>query len=418
MHYLVVFSRLRGPRTAELTVKVAKALLGLHHKLEGREQRTKQTWETRLAELVTLLLRRDPRLADELLRHADFVNPGHVAIAASLDGEHRLHAARLFLAAARKDANFPWSGALIDLLAQLPLDEIRNDLRAQWENFGLRDAILLQLAAKPQAADREKLLLGLDSAQPQVVRVCLTALESLARDPSPKNLIPLLRLLRRLQQEPREGRVRKQTVGLIMWQTGKPFSLKEEATDATSLKRTYLPIFQWFERQHPTLVRTLNDTGTEDPAVWDKLLKSVDWKQGDAVRGEALFRNRACQTCHAGARALGPDLSGVTSRFSREDLFTAIIYPSRDVAPAYRTSVVETRQGQIYTGIVAFESADGIILQTGATTTMRLANDEIVSRVPSNRSLMPDGLLKDLKPDDLADLYSYLQTLKPKSGAR
>jgi putative membrane-bound dehydrogenase-like protein len=414
MHYLVVFSRLRGPRTPELTAKVAKALLGLHHKLEGREQRTKQTWETRLAELVTLLLRRDPRLADELLRHADFVNPGHVAIAASLDGEHRLRAARLFLAAVRKDANFPWSGSLIDLLALLPLDEIRNDLRAQWDNFGLRDAILLRLAVAPQAVDREKFLLGLDSVQPQVVHASLSALEALPRDPSPKNLVPLLRLLRRLQQEPREGRVRTQTVALIVRQAGRPFSIKEETTDAAALKRTYLPVFQWFEKQHPTLVRALNDTGSEDPAVWDQLLKRVNWKEGDAVRGEALFRNRACQTCHAGARALGPDLTGVTSRFSREDLFTAIIYPSRDVAPAYRTSVVETRQGQLYTGIVAFESADGIILQTGATTTVRLANDEIVSRVPSNRSLMPDGLLRDLKPADLADLYSYLQTLKPK----
>ena len=26
---------------------------------------------------------------------------------------------------------------------------------------------------------------------------------------------------------------------------------------------------------------------------------------------------------------------------------------------------------------------------------------------------MPNGLLKGLKPDDLADLYRYLQTLKP-----
>ena len=44
---------------------------------------------------------------------------------------------------------------------------------------------------------------------------------------------------------------------------------------------------------------------------------------------------------------------------------------------------------------------------------MRVATPDIASRSPSTRSLMPNGLLKDLKPDDLADLYSYLQTLKP-----
>jgi len=57
-----------------------------------------------------------------------------------------------------------------------------------------------------------------------------------------------------------------------------------------------------------------------------------------------------------------------------------------------------------------------LIIQTGATTTVRINTPDIVSRLPSNRSLMPDGLLKDVKPGDLADLYSYLQTLR--SSAR
>ncbi|TMQ29273.1 MAG: c-type cytochrome, partial [Planctomycetota bacterium] len=169
----------------------------------------------------------------------------------------------------------------------------------------------------------------------------------------------------------------------------------------------------WFTKQHPDLARALHEEGDDDPAVWNKLLAAVDWSKGDALRGEAIFRQRACQTCHTGSRALGPDLTGVATRFSRDDLMTAIIYPSRDVAPAYRMNVIETRNGQLVTGIVAFESADGLIVQTGATTTVRIANDDIASRLPSNRSLMPNGLLKDLKPEDVADLYRYLQTLKP-----
>ena len=103
----------------------------------------------------------------------------------------------------------------------------------------------------------------------------------------------------------------------------------------------------------------------------------------------------------------------MTSRFSRADLFDAVLYPSRDVAPPYRVTRVETRSGQVYYGIVAFESADGLILQTGAATTVRVATPDLASRSPSTRSLMPEGLLKGLKPEDLANLYSYLQTLKP-----
>jgi len=103
----------------------------------------------------------------------------------------------------------------------------------------------------------------------------------------------------------------------------------------------------------------------------------------------------------------------VTSRFSVADLFNAIIFPSRDIAPAYRTTTFATRAGETYTGIVAFESADGVILQTGATTTVRLAENEIVSRQPSNLSLMPSELLSGLKASDLADLYSYLKRFLP-----
>jgi hypothetical protein len=50
-------------------------------------------------------------------------------------------------------------------------------------------------------------------------------------------------------------------------------------------------------------------------------------------------------------------------------------------------------------------------LQTGAATTVRLAEIDITSRQPSKLSLMPSGLLADLKASDLADLYSYLKSL-------
>jgi putative heme-binding domain-containing protein len=105
-------------------------------------------------------------------------------------------------------------------------------------------------------------------------------------------------------------------------------------------------------------------------------------------------------------------LTGVAARFSRADLFTAIIDPSRDVAPPYRVTALEMKDGKTHTGIVAYESAETVILQTGAATTIRVDTKQIDVRRPSNKSLMPDGLLKDLKSADLADLYSYLQSLR------
>ena len=104
---------------------------------------------------------------------------------------------------------------------------------------------------------------------------------------------------------------------------------------------------------------------------------------------------------------LGLNLAGVSKRLSRDDLLTAIVNPSRDVASAYRVSNVDTKDGKRLSGIVVFESVDGLLVQTGAEETKRIAAANIESRTPSPKSLMPDGLLKGLRPEDLADLFGF-----------
>jgi len=118
-------------------------------------------------------------------------------------------------------------------------------------------------------------------------------------------------------------------------------------------------------------------------------------------------------TCHASASPVGPDLAGITRRFSAADLLIAIVDPSRDIAAPYRSTTFRLRSGETYTGVVVFESADGVILQTSATTTVRLAETDIASRSPSDLSLMPAGLLAGLNRGDIADLYAYLGRLTP-----
>jgi putative heme-binding domain-containing protein len=109
----------------------------------------------------------------------------------------------------------------------------------------------------------------------------------------------------------------------------------------------------------------------------------------------------------------------VTGRFARDDLFTAILQPGRDVPARYRTALVATADGQVYQGMVVYEAVDGVILQTGATSTVRLAGDQIVTRRDAPGSLMPSGLLEKLSDGDIAHLYAYLKSLgAPDSGQR
>src|SRR5262249_2797620 len=116
-------------------------------------------------------------------------------------------------------------------------------------------------------------------------------------------------------------------------------------------------------------------------------------------------------SCHSGAAALGPDLAGVTGRFSRNDLFTAILQPSKDVSPRYRTTQLTTAKGQVYQGIIVYEAVDSVILQTGPGPAVRLACAQLSERRLTATSLMPAGLIDRLSDGEISDLYAYLKSL-------
>jgi putative heme-binding domain-containing protein len=185
---------------------------------------------------------------------------------------------------------------------------------------------------------------------------------------------------------------------------------REDAASPSALKRAYRPLLERLAMLDPGLAAVVAGGSDDDPKRWAEVLATVSWAEGNAQRGEATFRAR-CAACHTGFTALGPDLAGVAARFSREDLFRAIIFPNEDVAPTYRTTIFETRGGEVHVATVAYESAEGVILQTGAATTVRLAAGEIASRRPGTSSLMPTNLLTGLKPGELADLDATLRSL-------
>ena len=87
-------------------------------------------------------------------------------------------------------------------------------------------------------------------------------------------------------------------------------------------------------------------------------------------------------------------------------------YPSRTIAEAFRATVLTLNDGTPRSGFVVFNSADGVMLQTGPGITERIPNDKIVDRGLSPISLMPPGLLSGLKPEEMADLYAYMKSLK------
>jgi putative heme-binding domain-containing protein len=147
------------------------------------------------------------------------------------------------------------------------------------------------------------------------------------------------------------------------------------------------------------------------PAAWIELVKASQSITGDDNRGAALFQRGQCNQCHNSATSIGPSLSGVTRRFSYEDLFRAIYEPSRDISDRFRASKVMTNDGQVITGMITYDGDDEIAMVLADGTTKRIKTDDIDDRAEATVSMMPENLLQGWNPKQLADLHQYLKGL-------
>jgi putative heme-binding domain-containing protein len=242
-------------------------------------------------------------------------------------------------------------------------------------------------------------------------------LEKLAPGTDPDEQVALVKSLRRLHSDDVEFAARERVVKLLErnnkksfpFETGKGgYRLQPEAINSWT---------NWVTSQFPEQAASELGGNDQELSKLNSLLSEVDWAAGDSVRGAALFAARSCRQCHNGRTALGPDLGGVAARFSREDLFTAVVAPSRDVSARYQTTNVLTKDGKTYSGIIVYESVDGFILRNGTSQAFRIEANQVEERRKSPISLMPSGLLKDFTAKDYADFYAYLKSISNAQNA-
>lgn len=139
--------------------------------------------------------------------------------------------------------------------------------------------------------------------------------------------------------------------------------------------------------------------------------------QGQIEEGRKIFfgKKAACSGCHAvedqGGK-VGPDLTRIGAIRTGTDLLEAIALPSASFARGYRSYLVVTDSGRIYTGVISRESTDTVYLRTADLSEVRIARDEIEVMKESPTSIMPKGLEQRLTPQEIRDLLAYLQNRK------
>ena len=106
-------------------------------------------------------------------------------------------------------------------------------------------------------------------------------------------------------------------------------------------------------------------------------------------------------------RRVGPDLASISSR--RSDLLLVdILDPSRQVSPDFVSYLAVTKDGRVLSGLIAAETAESVTLRREEGQQETIPRSEIEQFRASGKSLMPDGLEKNLTPDQMVDLLEFL----------
>jgi putative heme-binding domain-containing protein len=140
--------------------------------------------------------------------------------------------------------------------------------------------------------------------------------------------------------------------------------------------------------------------------------------EGKSEHGKELFANKQktiCVNCHSvdgSPSKVGPDLTSIGDKYPRRDLIRAVLEPSADIAIGYGSTSIETKSGEDYTGIIKQAGDTWVELMLADGQLVRVPTNEIITRLESTISLMPEGLQNGLSLQEFTDLIEYLAALQ------
>ena len=412
IHILIALGSIPADRDLAQMTATAQAFLHLGEKMKARNYIIEAHYDDRMDEIYEAHVRISPGLTDVLIAQPEFGQPDHVRFLAQIREEQIEPAFECFVNKLMEDPeNYEWTEDSIFILGQTEIPDILDMIREQSDKNSLRPAVLMSLSELGDPADRALMLSGLADYQVDVVASCLTYFQADPQSLTPNEMAQLYAAARRLDQGEEAFKVRSDIMDLLVAKTGQShgfISGNLGFRDQTESLNTWR---NWLSENYPEAVSALAGNDPQSLEIWMKKLATIDWTSGDVTRGHAVFEQASCSRCHGGAKALGPDLSGVSNRFSRPDLLTAIVAPNRDVSARYQTITVSTKQGKVYSGLIVYEAADGLVLRDSSNKTYRIESTDIDARQPNSLSLMPEGLIDKLTDTEVADLMAYLQSL-------
>jgi putative heme-binding domain-containing protein len=131
-------------------------------------------------------------------------------------------------------------------------------------------------------------------------------------------------------------------------------------------------------------------------------------------RGQEAFAATQCQACHRFGNeggSSGPEMTTVSSRFTRRDILESIIEPSKVVSEQYQGTEFVLKNGDELSGRILEENEQRYVVMVNplANVKTEVKKSDVAKRVASKTSIMPEGLVNVLTKDELLDMLAYIE---------
>lgn len=141
-------------------------------------------------------------------------------------------------------------------------------------------------------------------------------------------------------------------------------------------------------------------------------VKSATTLSGDPKHGEIIFTGKGqCSKCHkalGNGGFIGSDLSFYASDTSIDSMRAVILDPERNLTRAQKATIVTTKNGYQFEGMLRAEDNFSISLQTEDGTFRYFLRSDLTKIDKESHSLMPTQYRTTLSIVELDDLLSYL----------